>query len=155
MKNNLPYLAHLVEFRPPRIAICFVLFAVAAHIAVPISLHPALPATALLFGIAGFALMIRAWWLFKLSGTAICPTETATTLITHDVYSFTRNPMYLGMLLMLAGLALSMASAPFYAATVGYGIVIDRVFCPYEERKAVREFGKDYAAYTRRVRRWM
>jgi len=146
---------HFVDYRPPRIAMSFVLIAVAAHFMLLLPLHPSLPVAALIFGCAGFALMIRAWWLFKLVNTAICPTETSTTLVTQDVFSISRNPMYLGMSLMLGALALAIGTAPFYIAALGFVAVIDRNFCPYEEQKAVAEFGSGYEVYARRVRRWL
>jgi protein-S-isoprenylcysteine O-methyltransferase Ste14 len=63
--------------------------------------------------------------------------------------------MYLGMTLMLGALAVAMGTAPFYVATIGYAVVLDRVFCSYEEQKALVEFGDEYATYTKRVRRWL
>ncbi len=146
---------HFIEYRPPRIAMSFVLLAVAAHLLFPLPLHEAMPAAAIVSAVAGFALMIRAWWLFRLAGTAICPTETSTALVTQDVFSFSRNPMYLGIVIMLGGLALEMATAPFYVAAIGYWFVMDRTFCPYEERKAAVEFGEQFGEYQRRVGRWL
>lgn len=146
---------HFIEYRPPRIAMSFVLLAVAAHLLFPLPIHEAMPAAAIVSSVAGFALMIRAWWLFRLAGTAICPTETSTAFVTQDVFSFSRNPMYLGIVIMLGGLALKMATAPFYVAAIGYWFVMDRNFCPYEERKAAVEFGEHFAEYQRTVRRWL
>jgi protein-S-isoprenylcysteine O-methyltransferase Ste14 len=146
---------NFIEYRPPRIAMSFVLLALAANAFVPLPMHTSLPYAAALTGLIGFWLMIRAWWLFRSVGTAICPTESSTTLVTNGVFSITRNPMYLGLFLMLLGLAMGTGSAPFYVAAAGYGVVMDRVFCPYEERKSVAEFGEDYLDYVRNVRRWL
>ena len=145
---------HFIEYRPPRIAMSFIILATAANMVLPLPLHAALAPAAIVTGLAGFALMIRAWWLFKQEATAICPTATATSLITRDVYSFTRNPMYLGMLLMLVALAMATGSTAFYVAAFGFGIVIDRVFCRHEEQKSLAEFGGAYLDYARRVRCW-
>lgn len=145
----------LIEHRPPRIAMGFVLIAIAAHVLAPLPLHPALPATAIITAAAGFLIMIRAWWLFRIAATAICPTATSTSLLTHDIYSVSRNPMYLGIILMLAALALALGTAPFYLAVTGFAIVMNQVFCPYEERKALAEFGDRYQAYAQSVRRWL
>lgn len=148
-------IAELVDYRPPRIALSFVVTALALHVLLPLQLHPALPVAATITAIAGFGLMIRAWWLFRLAGTAICPTETSSTLITRDVFSISRNPMYLGMIMMLLALALAIGSAPFYLAAIAFSVVLDIVFCPYEERKALLEFGASYDAYRQKVRRWL
>lgn len=146
---------YLVDYRPPRIAMSFALIAVVVHLLMPLTLHPSLPAAASITGLVGFALMIRAWWLFKVAGTAICPTESSTSLVTHDVFSISRNPMYLGIVLMLTSVALHMGTMPFYAAVIGFGVVMNVVFCPYEERKALAEFGDKYETYADRVRRWL
>jgi len=145
---------HIVGYRPPRIAMSLVLAAVVAHLSIGVPLHNGVPFVAAIVALSGFALMLRAWWLFKVAGTAICPTETAMSLITHDVFSVSRNPMYFGIALMLGGLALQMGSLPFYVAPAVFLIVMDRVFCPYEEGKSLQEFGGEYDEYARRVRRW-
>lgn len=149
--------ARLVTYRPPRIA-----FAVLALAAV---LHWALPhADAVLFqapwtGVAvllvGFATMIWAWWLFQRYAVAICPTAPTERLLTRGIYALTRNPMYLGMIAMMLGVALYFGTLPFYIATLAYFVVIDRVFCRYEEAKLETAFGDEYRRYRARVRRWL
>jgi protein-S-isoprenylcysteine O-methyltransferase Ste14 len=146
---------NFIEHRPPRIAMSFVLIALAANAFVPLPSHASLPVAAALVAGIGFWLMIRAWWLFRLAETAICPTATATTLVTKGVFAITRNPMYLGIILMLLGLAMVTGSVPFYVAAIAYGVVMDRVFCPYEEQKSVAEFGQEYLDYVGEVRRWL
>ena len=149
--------APLVTYRPPRIA--FVMLALAAV------LHWVLPrAETLVFTapwagpglfIVGFATMIWAWWLFRRHAVAICPTAPTAELLTRGIYALTRNPMYLGMLAMMAGLALYFGTLPFYVAAVAYFIVIDRVFCQYEEGKLDAAFGDEYRRYRARVGRWL
>ena len=145
----------LIGLRPPRIAFTLVCIALGAHDLRPLTLLPSLPVTAISVSAVGFALTIPAWWLFKVNNTAICPTAASSSLVTHDVFALSRNPMYLGMIMMLAGLALAFGSLPFYAALVIYGLVLDRIFCPYEEQKLARTFGQQFAAYRMQVRRWL
>jgi protein-S-isoprenylcysteine O-methyltransferase Ste14 len=147
----------LIHQRPPRIAMSLLFIAILLSVLpnLALSLHRPLYVTALLIGLAGFALMIRAWWLFKAANTAICPTRRSSSLVTHDVFSVTRNPMYLGMSMMLTAVALGVGTAPFYAATLAYFLILDRVFCPYEEQKARLEFGDLFENYAQRVRRWI
>lgn len=148
-------MSFIINYKPPRIALGLVLSAGLAHILAPISLHANLPAAAVLLALGGFSLMLRGWWLFREAGTAICPTAGSTTLITHDVYAVTRNPMYLGILLMLVAVATATGGVVFYVAALLFAVTIDRVFCPYEELKAVSEFGDDYLQYKQTVRRWL
>jgi len=99
--------------------------------------------------------MLRGWWLFRRNDTAICPTAAATRLITSDIYRLTRNPMYLGIVLMLLGVAIATGSLPCHVATLAFFLVIDFVFCPFEEARLDELFGADYVRYRRAVRRWL
>jgi protein-S-isoprenylcysteine O-methyltransferase Ste14 len=53
--------------------------------------------------LAGLAITTTGAWTFKRADTPIRPFEQATTLVTAGLYRYTRNPMYLGMLIMLVG----------------------------------------------------
>lgn len=146
---------NLVQLRPPRIAIGLALAAVAVNQVIPVTLHPASPGGGILVGAAGFLLMLRAWWLFRQAGTAVCPTESSMALIVEDVYAFTRNPMYLGITMMIAAPGLATGFGSFYLAACSFAALIDRVFCPYEEQKALAEFGDAFRSYAKSVRRWL
>lgn len=103
----------------------------------------------------GFAIMISAWWQFRQREIAICPTAPTEELITNGVYAYTRNPMYLGMVMMMFGVALFFGSAPYYLAAGALFAILNWVFCPYEESKLRSTFGKRYVAYTTTARRWI
>lgn len=152
--NNCP---HMLQYRPPRIALALLLAAGALQLTLAttgLSLAAA-PLTGATLGLAGFGIMLRAWWLFRQVETAICPTVETTTLITRDVYRLSRNPMYLGIVLMLLGVAIATGGILFYLAALAYFLIINKVFCRYEEEKLVREFGAAFTEYRRRVRRWL
>ena len=110
--------SRILDMRPPRIATSLVLAAAFLHYLGPPQKFelPSSPVTAGIIAVCGFAIMLRAWWLFKLRDTAICPTATTTVLITDDVFALSRNPMYFGMLMMLLALAFLFGSLPFYFA---------------------------------------
>jgi len=129
--------------------------AMVVHLAMPLTLLPSSMMVGVGVGLAGFLVMLRGWWMFKRHETAICPTAETAVLITHDVYALTRNPMYLGMILMLLGCAICAGSLPFYGVAVIYFLVINQVFCPYEERDLSGGFGTEYAEYKNRVPRWL
>jgi len=145
----------LIYFRPPRIALGLLAFATLMHLAVPLIKLPTSLVLGVGAGIVGFLVMLRGWWLFKRHETAICPTVETAVLITQDVYAVTRNPMYLGMILMLLSCAIITGSLPFYGAVFIYFLVINQVFCPYEEHKLLNSFGAEYADYKNQVRRWL
>lgn len=146
----------LINFRPPRIAMAFALGATVAHWLFHWGPWRApFPIAGTLVIAVGFAIMMGSWWQFRRGDVAIRPTAETARLLTGGLYRLSRNPMYLGMVLMLLGLAIAVGSPPFYLAAVAYAVLIDRVFCRYEEAKLARLFGSTYANYRGRVRRWL
>jgi protein-S-isoprenylcysteine O-methyltransferase Ste14 len=147
----------MLAYKPPRIAMTLLAIAALVQYAVPVE-WPIMPSY-LIGGTAiaalGFGIMIRAWWLFRQHETAICPTAETSAFITDDIYALTRNPMYLGMVLILAGIALLAGSWPIYVVTIIYALILNHVFCPYEERKLRNQYRDQYAVYAARVRRWL
>lgn len=149
----------MLTFKPPRIAFTLLASAGALQLTVPPALAwpqlPASPTGGAAIAMVGFLIMLRAWWLFRVHATAICPTARTTSLITNDVYRLTRNPMYLGIDLMLLGTALGSGGLFFYLAAATFFLIINFVFCPYEEGKLARAFGDQFRAYCNSVRRWL
>ena len=149
----------MLTYRPPRIALTLLVAAGALQLATPTSwTWPQLPSSLAggsVLAASGFLIMLRAWWLFRIHSTAICPTAVTTTLIADDIYRLTRNPMYLGIVLMLLGTALISGGLFFYLAALTFFLIINFVFCPYEEAKLIGLFGEEFARYRRCVRRWL
>ena len=147
----------LIEYKPPRIAMALLIFATVFHASFPAQSSYLYSSAFLSVALvsAGFAVMMLAWWQFKERKVAICPTADTDYLITDGIYRLTRNPMYLGMVTMLGGVAVFFGTLPFYAVTIVYFILIDRWFCPYEEEKLLATFERDYDAYRSKVRRWV
>ena len=157
MKRHARPCPRMLAYKPPRIAMGLLLIAGALQLAAP-SIWPsipALPASGLVVSALGFGVMLRAWWLFRRRSTAICPTAETTSLITEDVYRLTRNPMYLGIVLMLLGVSVATGCVPCLAADLFFFLIIEFVFCPFEEAKLERAFGNEYARYRNAVRRWL
>lgn len=147
----------VLRYKPPRIAMTLLLLAAALQLLIPVAwvTVPASLAAGALIAALGFGIMLRAWWLFRKHQTPICPAAATTTLLTHDVYSLTRNPMYLGIVLMLLGTAIAAGGVLFYAAALTFYLIIDYAFCPYEEAKLARTFGNAFNRYRNRARRWL
>jgi protein-S-isoprenylcysteine O-methyltransferase Ste14 len=147
----------MIRFRPPRMAMMFVAVAAIADwfLAGRLRVSPPMPVVGSLLGLAGLSIMLRGWWLFKQAHVAICPTAKTARLITHGIYGWTRNPMYLGLVLMVLAFAVGFGTLPFYAAAGAFFVVIDRAFCRFEEAKLAAGFGEEYARYARQVRRWL
>jgi protein-S-isoprenylcysteine O-methyltransferase Ste14 len=93
---------------------------------------------------------------FRRAGTEIDPTsETNRVLITAGPNRLTRNPMYLGLVIIALGLAVWVGWWPMLAAPILAFLTANFVHVPFEEAKMRRQFGAAYDAYAARVRRWV
>jgi protein-S-isoprenylcysteine O-methyltransferase Ste14 len=108
-----------------------------------------------LLAIAGVALMASAMGLFKKAGTAIPPWEPTTALVTTGVYRFSRNPIYLSVVLIYVGLALLFASGWALLLLAPTLIILQVAVIRREEAYLERRFGDAYRQYRTRVRRWI
>jgi protein-S-isoprenylcysteine O-methyltransferase Ste14 len=92
---------------------------------------------------------------FRKAGTPVVPFEPSTVLVTGGFFRHTRNPMYLGMVLMLVGVALLLGSwSPLFVIPV-FVWIIQSNFIRGEEQFLEGIFGEQYLAYKRKVRRWI
>ncbi len=94
---------------------------------------------------------------FRRSRTTANPVrpQNASALVTAGVYRITRNPMYLGILLALAGWALFLFNPWSIIGPVLFVAYITRFQIVPEERALLSLFGERYVAYRARVRRWL
>jgi protein-S-isoprenylcysteine O-methyltransferase Ste14 len=103
----------------------------------------------------GFWIVIWAARLFGRAGTPIKPFQPSTHLVTGGPYRFTRNPMYLGMVAILAGVGLLLGSLGPFLVIPTFVYVIQRDFITREEALMEQTFGEGYLSFRRRVRRWI
>jgi protein-S-isoprenylcysteine O-methyltransferase Ste14 len=116
--------------------------------------HHALIGAAIFF--AGGVLPVWAFALFRREGTEIDPTsETNRALIVRGPYRLTRNPMYLGLVVIALGAAIWLGAWPMLAAPILVFLTANFVHIPFEEAKMRRQFGEAFDAYAHRVRRWL
>lgn len=96
-------------------------------------------------------------WQFRKAKTTVVPwsPEKTTTLVIEGVYRLTRNPMYVGMALLLVALAVYRGSVPALIGPVLFVLYINRFQIGPEERAMEKLFGAQYDAYRARVRRWL
>jgi len=92
---------------------------------------------------------------FKKEQTTVKPFETSSTLITTGVFQISRHPMYLGMILILFGIAILMGSLTPLIVIVIFSILIELVFARIEEKMLEEQFGSSWCAYKKRVRKWL
>lgn len=83
------------------------------------------------------------------------PFEESSALVTGGVFRVTRNPMYLGMALIVLGAALLLGSATPLAVVILLALLLDRAFISPGERMLADTFGDQFQEYRGRVRRWI
>lgn len=103
----------------------------------------------------GTALNLLADGKFKKVQTTVKPFEVSSVLVTQGVFGWTRNPMYLGMALIVFGIVLAMGSLSPMLVAVALPLVLECAFIVPEERMLEETFGEEFRAYRRRVRRWI
>ena len=103
----------------------------------------------------GLALGLAAERQFLRARTAVRPFIPPVALVTDGWFRWSRNPMYLGMILALAGAALLLSGPLALLAAPAYGWWVRRRFIAREERLLEERFGDAYRAYCRRTRRWV
>jgi protein-S-isoprenylcysteine O-methyltransferase Ste14 len=93
---------------------------------------------------------------FRSVGTEVSPTsETNAKLVIAGIYRFTRNPMYLGLTIASLGIAVFFGRPLMFLTPLFVFAITNWIFIPFEEAKMRRQFGAEFDAYTKRVRRWM
>jgi len=105
-------------------------------------------------GFCGLALAASGVISFNKAGTAIRPFESSTFLVTDGLYRYTRNPMYLGMVILLIGVATYLGSLTPYIVIPVFFLIIQQCFIKHEEPFLENIFGQEYLDYKDKVRRW-
>jgi protein-S-isoprenylcysteine O-methyltransferase Ste14 len=94
---------------------------------------------------------------FRRARTTVSPLkpETSSSLVTSGIYARTRNPMYVGMLLVLVGWATYLGSLLGVLGPVAFVLYITRFQIIPEERVMQKLFGSAFSEYEKHVRRWV
>lgn len=142
---------------PPAVALTFALLMWLISWAVP-QLgfdFPGHIVVAVAFALAGTIIAVLGVASFRRAKTTINPMkpESSTSLVVSGIYKFTRNPMYLGLLLVLAGWAVFLSNVLAFLLLPAFVLYMNRFQIEPEERALRARFPEEFAAYERRVRR--
>ncbi len=112
---------------------------------------------ALMFCSLGFGIVLAGVFAFRQAKTTVNPLkpETTTAMVTSGIYRFTRNPMYLGFLLVLAGWAIYLSNLLAVALLPLFVLYMNRFQIVPEERALCAKFPQVFTAYKCSVRRWL
>lgn len=114
-------------------------------------------AAVMAIGLIAVAFDLAALFAFRRARTSFDPLRPAkaSTLVVSGVYRVTRNPMYLGLLLLLLAWTVHLSSAWLLFGPLVFVLYMNRFQIAAEERALSTLFPEEYAAYRRRVRRWI
>ncbi len=144
------------RFKPPRIFLLCLAGGALLEWLWPWSPGLALgPWPGLALALAGFLFMMWGHQRFQRLGVEVKTCRPARALVDSAAYRFSRNPMYVGMLAILAGLGLASDSVWLLLAAAAMTLYLGLYMVPREERYLAAAFGAEYADYCRRVRRWL
>lgn len=150
-----------LELRIPPVAIGLILAALMwlAGRFLPWSGLPLPGRSAIAIGLAsaGALVAIAGVVSFRRARTTVNPFQpaAASQLVVSGIYRWTRNPMYLGMLLLLVGWGVFLASLPALAIAAAWVPLMNRLQIIPEERALTANFGLAFTSYQARVRRWL
>jgi protein-S-isoprenylcysteine O-methyltransferase Ste14 len=144
---------------PPLVAAAFaaLMWAGARWLAVLSISFPAQGPASVAVAAAGLAVTAVAIAQFVRARTTVDPLhpEEASALVSGGIFRVTRNPMYLGMALILGAWAVWLANGASALLVAGFVAYISRFQIAPEERALRGRFGESFDAYARRVRRWL
>ncbi|MBS0184498.1 MAG: isoprenylcysteine carboxylmethyltransferase family protein [Nitrospira sp.] len=118
---------------------------------------PGRSAFALIFYTVGSTIVLAGVLTFRRMKTTVNPLtpEATTTMVTSGIYRFTRNPMYLGFLFILAGWAIDLSNLLAFAFLPLFVWYMNRFQILPEERALASKFSEPFTRYKRSVRRWL
>ncbi len=87
--------------------------------------------------------------------TTFKPSGNPSSLVTKYLYSYSRNPIYLGDLLIALGSATILSSLSAFIAPIIFFLVVNTIIIPFEENRLQKNFGVEYERYKGSVRRWL
>ena len=142
---------------PPTHFFTYLIISVLLHYALPIAQIINYPFNWLgfLFFIPGGILNIWTDQLFKKNKTTVKPDEKPAVLIQSGPFKISRNPMYLGMTLLLIGAGVILGTVTSFAGAILFIAAMHFVFIPQEEKNLQETFGEEFDAYKKKVGRWL
>ena len=115
------------------------------------------PFVALLIAFSGVMFALLGVYQFRKQGTTVDPRipEKSASLVTSGIYQFSRNPMYVGMLLILVGWGIYLGNIASFIMLPVFILYMNRFQIMPEETFMAEKFGSAYQQYQKSVRRWL
>jgi len=145
-----------IIIRPPIFALLLIIISIILHFTYPLKTIIFPPYN--LFGIT--ALIVGLWIslkgknTFQKLGAPLIPGQKPILIVKEGLYNLTRNPMYLGFIISLLGIAIILGSISAFISPLFFYIIINFFFIPFEERLMENNFGQDFLDFKKQIRRW-
>jgi protein-S-isoprenylcysteine O-methyltransferase Ste14 len=104
--------------------------------------------------VSGLSLAAISFRLMSKIKTTFIPDGTPETLISTGPFKISRNPIYLGMFMLLFGVSFLMESISALLIALLFALLINYTWVSHEEKKLAEIFGQDWIEYCSKVRRW-
>ncbi len=106
--------------------------------------------------VTGFIIMLHCIINFAVKGTGtLSPADPTKRLVVTGLYKYSRNPMYIGVIMILIGEAIFFQSRELWIYSGFVFIAFNIFILVHEEPRLRKVFGEEYNAYCRKVRRWL
>ena len=139
---------------PPVILLCGLIAQVVLYFTFPILVN-----LSILFGILiliiGISLVYISLRKLSKMKTTFIPDGKPEKLVKDGPFRFSRNPIYLGMLLILVGVSISLQSFSSLMISIVFGLIINFTWIKHEEKKLEDIFDSEWEEYSKRTRRWL
>ena len=148
----------MLKLPPPIWALLFLILTAGASYLAGWPAVPLVHSLSVGIGLVALSFIAPVWALilFRREGTQVNPTsETNNKLVTAGPFQFTRNPMYLGLVVLSLGVAVATGAILMFVAPILVFATANWVHIPFEEAKMRRQFGPAFDDYARNVRRWL
>ena len=149
---------NMLKFPPPIWTLLFLILAASASYLAGWPTVPWLHSLYVGIGLILFSFIAPVWALilFRREGTQVNPTsDTNNKLVTDGPFRFTRNPMYLGLVVFSLGVAVATGAILIFVVPFLAFSTLNWVHIPFEEAKMRRQFGLAFDDYAHNVRRWL
>lgn len=110
-----------------------------------------------IMSVVGVIIVLASGYAFRKMGTTVDPRypDKVSALVVFGIYKYSRNPMYVGMLLVLLGVAIYFGAISGFIVPVAFVFFITKFQIKPEEEALKEKFGEDYERYLTSVRRWI
>lgn len=146
-----------VKIHPPVLLVIhiFIAWLLGRFVVLPIVVSPLFQNIGLGLAGIGFLLGLLSLYAFTKARTTVNPHGSVKTIVSSGVYRLTRNPIYLGMVLMLIGFPLAFGNVWGIPLAPVFIFLMNKLVIEHEEAYLEKKFGEAYTGYRSRVRRWL